>query len=67
MISKVNVGNVYVANQNISRTKNENIQNKEEVKSKDRDKVQEIKKSIQDGTYKIDLQKTAEKIAGTLL
>ncbi len=67
MISKVNVGNVYVANQNISRTKNENIQNKEEVKSKDRDRVQEIKKSIQDGTYKIDLQKTAEKIADTLL
>ncbi len=67
MISKVNVGNVYVANQNISRTKNENIQNKEEIKSKDRDKVQEIKKSIQNGTYKIDLQKTSEKIADTLL
>ena len=67
MISKVNVGNVYVAKQNLSRTKNENIQNKEEVKSKDRDRVQEIKKSIQNGTYKIDLQKTAEKIADTLL
>ena len=67
MISKVNVGNVYVANsQNISNAKKSDVKNNN-IDSKEKNRVEEIKKSIQNGTYKIDLQKTAQKIADTLL
>jgi anti-sigma28 factor (negative regulator of flagellin synthesis) len=65
MISKVNVGNAAINNlQQVSNSKNSEIQKN---KSEENSKVETIKKSIQNGTYKIDLNKTAEKIADTLL
>ena len=67
MITKVNVANAYMANaKNIANLKkSENLNNN--IESKEKNRVEEIKKSIQNGTYKIDLQKTAQKIADTLL
>lgn len=66
MISKVNVGTL-VNNYKISNNNGKKeIQNKN-IKSKEESKVEAIKKSIEAGTYKIDLDKTANKIADTLL
>lgn len=67
MISKVNVGNVLANNYKISNDqKNQEVQNKN-LKSKEESKLESIKKSIENGSYKIDLDKTADKIADTLL
>ena len=67
MISKVNVGNALVNNYKISNSSDkQEVQNKN-IKSKEESKVEAIKKSIETGSYKIDLDKTANKIADTLL
>ncbi len=67
MISKVNVGNALVNNYKISNNSDkQEVQNKN-IKSKEESKVESIKNSIEAGTYKIDLDKTANKIADTLL
>ena len=67
MISKVNVGNALVNNYKISNSSDkQEVQNKN-IKSKKESKVESIKKSIETGSYKIDLDKTANKIADTLL
>ncbi len=67
MISKVSVGNVAINSQNISnKLKSEDIQ-KKDIKGKEDSKIESIKKSIENGTYKIDLDKVANKIADSLL
>ncbi len=67
MISKVNVGNTLANNYKISGNGDkQEVQNKN-IKSKEESKVESIKKSIETGSYKIDLDKTANKIADTLL
>jgi len=68
MISKVNVGNVLVANSYkvFSEQKSTEVQNKN-LKGKEESKLESIKRSIENGSYKIDLNKTASKIADTLL
>jgi anti-sigma28 factor (negative regulator of flagellin synthesis) len=68
MISKVNIGNVLANNYKISNEQNnkQEVQNKN-LKSKEESKLESIKKSIENGSYKIDLDKTANKIADTLL
>jgi len=67
MISKVNAGNVLVNNYKISNNQEKReIQNKN-LKSKEESRLESIKKSIENGSYKIDLDKTANKIADTLI
>ncbi len=67
MISNVNVGNSVINNYKISNNNGkQEVQNKN-IKSKQESKVENIKKSIEAGVYKIDLNKTANKIADTLL
>lgn len=67
MISKVNVGNALANSYKVSNENNrQEVQNKN-IKGKKESKVEAIKKSIETGTYKIDLNKTADKIADTLL
>ncbi|NPA74324.1 MAG: flagellar biosynthesis anti-sigma factor FlgM [Epsilonproteobacteria bacterium] len=65
MNSKVDGANVAINNMKLS----DNVKNAEMQKQNDSEnnKVEQIKKSIQEGTYKIDLNKTAQKIADTLL
>ncbi len=65
MISKVDSGNVAINNMQV--TGNKNNSEIQKSKSKESDKLESIKKSIQNGSYKIDLGKSAEKIAETLL
>ncbi len=65
MISRISSGNAGINKLQISgNKKNSEIQ---KSKSKENNKLESIKKSIQDGSYKIDLGKSAEKIAKTLL
>ncbi len=66
MISKIGVGNVAIQNSKISNnTKNEEIQR--EIKNKNSDRLESIKKSIKNGTYQVDISKTAQKVADALL
>jgi len=66
MISHVNNSNVYqnIANDN-SKTKADATSKEEKASQKTH--VEEIRQAVQDGTYKVDLQKTAEKMAEELL
>ncbi len=67
MISKVNAGNALVNNYKVSNDQEKRqIQNKN-LKSKEESRLESIKKSIENGSYKIDLDKTANKIADTLI
>jgi len=65
MISKVNIGAVSINNHKVSNNKNGEIKNN--IKNKENDKLESIKKNILNGNYKIDIEKTAEKIAQTLV
>ncbi len=65
MISKVDIGTVAVNNRQVFNKKNSEIQ--KQTKSKENEKLESIKKSIQSGSYKVDVEKTARKIADTLL
>ncbi len=67
MISKVNVGNILANSYKISNENNKQEVQTKNIKSKEESKIEAIKKSIEAGTYKIDLNKTADKIADTLL
>ena len=66
MISHVNNSNVYqnVANNN-SKDKADATAKADEASQKTH--VEEVRQAVQDGTYKVDLQKTAEKMAEDLL
>ena len=66
MISKIGVGNIAIQNSKISNNKkNEEIQR--EIKNKNSDRLESIKKSIKNGEYQIDISKTAQKVADALL
>ncbi len=66
MISKVGVGNIAMQNSKISNNKkNEEIQRG--IKNKNSDRIESIKKSIKNGTYQVDILKTAQKVADALL
>ncbi len=66
MISKVNT-NTLVNNYKIANSHDkQEVQNKN-IKNKEESRVETIKKSIETGNYKIDLDKVANKIADTLL
>ena len=66
MISKVNT-NTLVNNYKITNSHDkQEVQNKN-IKNKEESRVETIKKSIETGNYKIDLDKVANKIADTLL
>ncbi len=65
MISKVDIGTTAFNNRQIFNKKNNEIQ--KQTKSKENEKLESIKKSIQSGSYKVDIEKTAGKIADTLL
>jgi len=56
MISKIGISN---------NKKNEEIQ--KEIKNKNSDRLESIKKSIKNGTYQVDISKTAQKVADALL
>lgn len=66
MISHVNNSNLYqsVAN-NDSKSKADAASKVEQASQKGH--VEEIRQAVKDGTYKVDLQKTAEKMAEELL
>ena len=66
MVSKVDTQSVIANSLQISNNSKTNELQKEQ-KSRESDRVESIKKSIQEGTYKLDLTKTASKIADTLL
>ena len=67
MISKVNVANTLANSYKVSNSSDKHeVQNKN-IKGKEESRVEAIKKSIEAGTYKIDLEKTANKIADTIL
>lgn len=66
MISKVNVSTLVNNYKITNNSDKQEVQNKN-LKNKEESKVEAIKKSIEAGTYKIDLDKTAHKIADTLL
>ncbi len=66
MVSKVDAGIVTANNLQIfGNSKNVKVQ--KEQKNKESDRLESIKKNIQNGTYKVDLDKTASKVADTLL
>ena len=66
MISQVNSSNIYqgVAVSN-SKSKADVATKTEQTSQKTH--IEELKEAIQNGTYKVDLQKTAEKMAEELL
>jgi len=59
MISRVGANTQIISTQ---QNKTQNVQKEEKI-----GRVEELKEKIQNGEYKIDLQKTAEAIAKTLL
>ncbi len=65
MISKIDIGAVSIKSHNVSNNKSSEIKNN--IKNKENDKLESIKKNILNGNYKIDIEKTAEKIAQTLV
>jgi anti-sigma28 factor (negative regulator of flagellin synthesis) len=60
MIKSISTNTQTFSTQQPQRTKN--IQKEEKI-----GRVEEIKKSIQEGTYKIDIEKTAKAFAKSLL
>jgi anti-sigma28 factor (negative regulator of flagellin synthesis) len=56
------VGNGFQPINSTQQNKTEKTQKQEKLS-----RVEEIKKEIQNGTYKVDIQKTAEAMAKTLL
>jgi len=61
MIKGINNNSTFISTISSKNNKNDNIQNVE------KSKVENIKEAIQNGTYKIDLDKTASKMADSLL
>ncbi len=66
MVSKVDTGIAMANNLQIFNNNKSNEVQKQQ-KSREGDKLESIKKNIQSGTYKFDLNKTASKVADTLL
>ena len=71
MISQVNgasVASVYANNSNDKMQKNATQKAESTISSQgDKSKVEQIRESIESGTYKIDLQALSQKIAEELL
>jgi anti-sigma28 factor (negative regulator of flagellin synthesis) len=61
MINRV-ASNTQIFSISTQQKRTQNIQKEEKI-----GRVEEIKKSIQNGTYKIDIEKTAEAFAKSLL
>jgi anti-sigma28 factor (negative regulator of flagellin synthesis) len=53
--------------QAVNQNSNDKQKTEETVETKKLTKVEEIKQQIQAGTYKVDMQKTAEAMANTLI
>jgi len=61
MINGISSNSTYISTVSSKENKNDNIQ------SVEKSKVDSIKEAIQNGSYKIDIDKTASKVAKSLL
>ena len=66
MVSRV-TNNTHLTISSVRSADKGTSQNVNETKETEKTKAQDIKERIQNGTYKIDLQKTAEEMASYLL
>lgn len=66
MISSINSGATYAVSGNLV-SKNEAKKSPQETQSSSESKVKNIAKQIEDGTYKVDIQSLAKKIADELI
>lgn len=66
MISGINSNTPIYAPQMVKRDEKEELKTKE-ISEFTNSKVEEIKRQVQNGEYKIDIQKTAEKMVLNLL
>jgi anti-sigma28 factor (negative regulator of flagellin synthesis) len=62
MINKITSNTQTFSTSTQQQKRTQNVQKEEKI-----GRVEEIKKSIQNGTYKIDIEKTAEAFAKSLL